>query len=130
MKVERAGAFVEVAREIVQVNPRTALDSSCRMANTDAEFDNRLAHTDVAQREFVPARNLFCDQNFTGRSADDFNRSGRRIVNQRGDVVRRLDLKGARFHGSAEHRSAIWPRDTRGAMLRAPVANAVIISTW
>ena len=98
MQIKRAGAFIQIAREIMQMNPRAARNGFGGVADADAEFHNRLANDKIFQRNFVAARNFFCGDDFSMCGADDLHRAGCCIVKQRGDVVLRLNLKTPGLH--------------------------------
>ncbi len=135
MEVKRARTLIEVAGQIVQVNPRTGDNCLCCVTNADTKFDDGFIRCDVLQSELVAARNVFGSGDFTARRANDFNHTSRRVVNQCRDVVLRLNLEGT-GHGCfvAQTSQSAVSRVSKPAGLTMssalPIWNSAIQRVW
>ena len=65
MEIERAGPLVQIAGEIVKVDPRAALDGLGRVADAHAELYDRFIRDNVAQSNLVATRDIFAGSDFT-----------------------------------------------------------------
>ena len=98
MEVERAGTFVEIAGEVVQVNPAAARDRLRRVTDAHAELDDGFVRRNVADGDLMSVSDLLAGGQLSVFSARQFNNTRRRVINQRGDVVLGLNLERAWFH--------------------------------
>ena len=81
MNVECAGALVQVAGEIVQVDPRPALDGFRGVADRDAEFEHRVARPQIGESDLVSEVHGFEElEKLVGRTAHQFDRAGDGVV--------------------------------------------------
>lgn len=110
MKVEVTRTLVEVACEIVQMDPLTAGNGTEAVANSDAELNHLGAGWYVNEGDFVAARD-----GLTGDQPDCWSRRGttqmldgtsRCVIQKRSDVICRMDLKTACEH---QERRTAWP---------------------
>jgi len=81
MNVECAGALVKVAGEIVQVDPRPALDGFRGVADRDAEFEHRVARPQMGERDLVSEFHGFQElDKLVCSTAHQFDRPGDGVV--------------------------------------------------
>src|SRR5579862_8442568 len=98
VQVERARPFIQIAREVVQVNPGAALDELGRMTDTHAKFYNRVVRANITQSNFVTLCDFF-EQSYSPRAiTGNLHLISAGVVKQRGDIVTAVDLKSAWGH--------------------------------
>lgn len=95
MEVKRAGTFVEIAGQIVQMHPRAARDCLLCMAYAHAELNNRMACCNIAQCDLMAGGDVFGYRNLQWFGTKNFYHA-LGVLKQSGDVVSRIDLECAK----------------------------------